>query len=328
MGLLSNIRRGKIEAPFKALLYGVEGIGKSTFGAEAEAPIFLCAEAGTENLDVDRLPEPRTWTDVLASVAALSAEPHEYQTLVIDTLDWLEPLLWDHVCAQNKWKTIEDPGYGKGYVAALGEWRLFLRQLEGLRTARKMNILMLAHSLVRRVNPPDMEPFDRYSLKIHEKAASLCREWCDAVLFARFEVVTSKAKDARVARGYSTGERELRTVYTASYDAKNRWGLPDPLPLSFPALMEAKEFPPTPEPAYTRDEPEPEPAPEPAPVVDAATVKAQATVEQLLAQVGDEAYADTVRAWCGAQPQTADTFKKAATRIRKRLAETQRGAEA
>lgn len=328
MGLLSNIRRGKIAAPYKALVYGVEGIGKSTFGADADAPVFLCAETGTENLDVDRLPEPKAWSDVLASIHALQSEPHDYLTLVIDTLDWLEPLLWDHVCAQNKWKTIEDPGYGKGYVAALNEWRLFLRLLEDLRTSRRMNILMLAHSLVRRVNPPDMEPFDRYSLKIHEKAASLCREWCDAVLFARFEVVTSKAKDARVARGYSTGERELRTVYTASYDAKNRWGLPDPLPLSFDALMTAKDYSPTPEPAFASDELAQASAAAPAAPTDAATVKAQATVDRLLAEVGDDAYAGTVRAWCDSQPQTVDTFKKAATRIKKRLAEQQKGAVA
>lgn len=301
MSILTGIRRGKIAAPFKALIYGVEGIGKSTFGAESPAPIFLCAESGTENLDVDRLPEPKKWSDVLASIAALSSEPHDYQTLVVDTLDWLEPLVWDHVCEANKWRSIEDPGYGKGYVAALNEWRLFLRQLEGLRASRRMNVLLLAHSLVRRVNPPDMEPFDRYSLKIHEKAASLVREWCDAVLFARFEVVTSKAKDARVAKGYSTGERELRTVYTASYDAKNRWGLPDPVPLNYGAVMAAKQG-------------EASPAAEPE-----SSGGYTDELDALLEEVGEPEYSATVLAWVKKQGGTSAAYKQAISRIRAKL---------
>lgn len=241
MSILNNIRRGKIAAPYKALLYGVEGIGKTTFGAESDRSIFLCAENGTEQMDVARLPTPKSWRDVEASVHALTSEKHDFGTLVIDTLDWLEPLLWNHVCASNKWADIEEPGYGKGYLAALSEWRTFLASLEAMRKAG-LNTLFLAHAHVKRHSPPGLEPFDKFSLKINEKAAALVREWVDYVLFAEHEVITAKKKDERVARAYSTGERVIHTTPAAAYDAKHRGDkMPDPLPLSFAAFEAARK---------------------------------------------------------------------------------------
>ena len=215
----------------RILLYATEGVGKSTFAASAPSPIFLCPEDGTAHLDVARFPEPESWADVRAAVATLRTEPHDYKTFVVDTLDWIEPLCWAHVCKQGKRTSIEDFGFGKGYVAALDEWRAFVADLDRLRAERKMQIILLAHAIVRTFKNPDGEDFDRYNLKIHEKAAGLFKEWSDVVLFANHETYTSKINGRE--KGISTGARVMHTERRAAFDAKNRYNMPDTLPLSY-----------------------------------------------------------------------------------------------
>ena len=234
---LTSITRGKIEKPVRVVLYGVEGVGKSTFAADAPSPIFLGAEDGTAQLDTARFPEPSSWADVLEAIDTLERETHDYKTLAVDTLDWLEPLVWEHVCRAAGKKDIEDFGFGKGYVAALDEWRRFLARLDALRARRGMQVVLLAHSWTKMFKNPEADDFERYELKLHAKAGGLVKEWADAVLFARFEVFAHE-KNGRV-RGVSTGARVLHTVRTAAYDAKNRHDLPDTLPLEWRAFAEA-----------------------------------------------------------------------------------------
>jgi len=229
---LQSVRSGLITDHAKRiLLYATEGVGKSTFAASAPSPIFLCPEDGTAHLDVARFPEPESWADVRAAVATLRTEPHDYKTFVVDTLDWIEPLCWAHVCKQGKRTSIEDFGFGKGYVAALDEWRAFVADLDRLRAERKMQIILLAHAIVRTFKNPDGEDFDRYNLKIHEKAAGLFKEWSDVVLFANHETYTSKINGRE--KGISTGARVMHTERRAAFDAKNRYNMPDTLPLSY-----------------------------------------------------------------------------------------------
>ncbi len=237
-GLLSRVKSGKIDAPTKILVYGVEGVGKSTFASGAESPIFVGRESETEQLDIKRI-EPKSWAETLAIIDELASEEHPYRTLVIDTLDWLEPILWEHVCRQNGWKTLEDPGYGKGPAAALQEWRVLLSRLESLRNKSKMHILLIGHSEIRTFRNPEAEDYDRYQLKLQPKAGSLIKEWCDCVLFAEWEAHTFK-KDNR-AKGILTGARVLRTERHASYDAKNRYGLPPQVLLSFEEFEKARK---------------------------------------------------------------------------------------
>ena len=123
------------------MIFGPEGIGKSTLAAQFPAPVFLDTEGGTHHLDVARLPAPKTWADVVAAVAALATEAHEFKTLVIDTVDWLEKLLVDHVCKQANKASIEDFGYGKGYVVLAEEFTKFLASLEPL-LRRGMHVLL------------------------------------------------------------------------------------------------------------------------------------------------------------------------------------------
>ncbi len=246
---LAAVTRGKIEAPPRVLLFGPEGIGKSTFGAGAPDAIFLGAEDGTGELDVARLPQPQNWEDVLAAIALLEREQHEFKTVVIDTIDWVEPLIWAHCCVRDKESTIESYGYGKGYAVAVDEWRKLLAALERLRAARKMVIVLLAHSQIRTFKNPEGEDFDRYEMKLHTKASGLCKEWVDAVLFANYEQFAQKDTKTKRVRGIATGARLIYTGRTAAYDAKNRYSLPDTLPLGWSDFAAALGKGPAPAPA-------------------------------------------------------------------------------
>ena len=234
---LANLSRGKLARPIRAIVYGVEGVGKSTFGAQAPAPIFLCAEDGTAHLDVARLPVPRDWADVLEAVRILTHEEHTFKTLVIDTLDWLEPLCWAHVCATAGKPDIEAFGYGKGYAVALDAWRGLVARLDTLVRSRKMNVILLAHCQIRKQDDPQAGAFDRYRMKLHDRAGEVFREWVDAVLFARHEVRTVERNGK--ARGQSSGARLLHTEWCAAFDAKNRFDLPPALPLDWQSFEEA-----------------------------------------------------------------------------------------
>lgn len=237
---LSGVRKGLRPAPDRILLVGTEGVGKSTFAAAAPSPIFLAAEDGVRHLDVASFPEPKSFADVLDALRSLATETHEYRTLVLDTVDWIEPLIWQHVCERNGWPTIEEPGYGKGYAVATEEWRRLLVALDHLRTARSMEVILLAHATVKTFKNPAGTDFDRYECKLQKGAAALLREWCDANLFAVYEEFVKEGKGLARAKGVSTGARVLKTVRTAAWDAKNRHGLPEELPLDYAAYAEAR----------------------------------------------------------------------------------------
>lgn len=238
---LGEIIRGRVERPMRVLLYGVEGVGKSTFAANAPSPIFIAAEDGTAQLDVARFPEPKTWRDVFDAIDELTNAEHDFKTVVVDTLDWLEPLCWAHVVEAGgpKIKSIEDFGFGKGYVAALDQWRVLLARFEQLRVKRGMHVILLAHSWIKAFKNPEDEDYDRYELKLHAKAGGLLKEWSDAVLFARYETFTNTDEKTKRTRGVSTGARVVHTQRTAAWDAKNRYDLPETLPLEWQAFADA-----------------------------------------------------------------------------------------
>lgn len=235
---LSTVRQSLPDVPLRVLVHGMEGVGKTTFAAGAPAPIFLCPEDGIPRMlgQVAHFPTPATawtWEDVIDAVRALIDEEHQYGTLVLDTLDWLEPLLFAHVCAANKWASIEEPGYGKGYTAAIDGWRVLIGELERLRAARGMHLVLLAHSSIRPFKNPEGDDYDRYELKVNAKAAGLWKEWCDCVLFARHDDSAAKDTKTKRVRGVSSGQRVLLTTHHAAYDAKNRYALPERLLLDW-----------------------------------------------------------------------------------------------
>lgn len=231
--MLAAVTRGRVESPDRILLYGTEGCGKTTWAASAPDAVFLPAEDGTDRVDVARLPTPKTWQDVLDAVDDLRTGKHAFKTFVLDTLDAIEPLLWRHICDRDGQANIEAYGYGKGYTAALDEWRSFLAALERLRREKGMQIVLIAHSQIRPFKNPDADDYDRHELKLNAKAGGLFKEWCDSVLFATYEQFTSKDQKTKRVRGMSTGARIVHTQRHAAYDAKSRYALPETLPLDY-----------------------------------------------------------------------------------------------
>jgi len=248
MSIMASIRTGKRHAPPRLLLYGTEGIGKSTYAAQAPNPIFIPTEDGLGEIDCASFPLAKQLTDVEESLTALAKEPHEYQTVVIDSLDWLEQLIWDDLCRISNSASIEkvDGGYGKGYIAALGFWRHIIDLLDVLHKQRNMAVILIAHAKVERFEDPESTAYDRYSPRLHKHASALLTEWVDAVLFAtrKFRTETEDAGFGRertiaVGIGPEGGERILRTVGGPSCVAKNRYNLPFELPLSWDAFANA-----------------------------------------------------------------------------------------
>lgn len=235
---LASAKRGVLSEPLVALVYGVEGVGKSTLAAGAPSPFFISADSGTAQLDVTRV-SVKSWLDVLGLTREIATTVHAYKTLVIDPINFVEPMLFASLCDQNKWTSIEDAGFGKGYTAAVDQWRVLLSELERVRE-RGINILLLAHSMVRTFKNPEGEDFDRYHVSMHEKGAALLKQWCQNVLFARHESFVSKEKN-KAAKGLSTGARVLHTTWQAAFDAKNRLCLPETIPLSWVDLVAAAE---------------------------------------------------------------------------------------
>ena len=244
--LLGSVTKGKIDLPPKLHVYGLEKTGKSTFGADSPSPIFICAENGTEQLDIQRMPSPHSFQDVMDSVQELIAGPHDFRTLVIDSLDWLEPMVWDLVCREAKTDNIEDVGGGfqKGYGpgGALDVWRLLLVKLDELRSKRKMGITLLSHAVVRTFKNPQGADFGEYAPKIHAKAASLVNEWADAILFSKYATTAVAEKGAgKAKKTYGIGDATvvMHTRRQAAFQAGNRFGLPEELEMKYAAFAEA-----------------------------------------------------------------------------------------
>ncbi len=248
MSSLARIQRGRTQMPPRILAYGTEGIGKSTLASQAPKPIFIPTEDGLDEIDCDKFPLATTFDEVMSALAELRSEQHEYETVVIDSLDWLERLVWDKLCVQYGVNSIEkvDGGYARGYTHSLTFWRELLDQLSVLRTTRGMAILLIAHAKVERFEDPESSPYDRYSPRLHKHAGALICEWCDAVLFATRKMRT-QTEDAGFNRkrtiahaiGKDGGERILRCIGGPSCVAKNRYQLPQELPLSWAAIMAA-----------------------------------------------------------------------------------------
>jgi hypothetical protein len=239
---LSDIRKGKRPAPDRVLVYGPEGIGKTTFGANAPKPIFLSAEDGNREFAVDVLPEPASFADVLDRVDFLIANDTGYKTLVIDTVDWLAPLVTQAVLERNNWTIEQFNDFGRGCKAWTQDWRVLLARLDKLRLSRDMEIIALAHTRVTSFRDPAGADWMRYVPKlVGEEAPALWKEWADVVMFAQDKVTVKGETDRGKAKGISDGRRVLRTERNAAFDAKNRKGLPPEIPLDYAAYAHARD---------------------------------------------------------------------------------------
>jgi len=225
---------GKVAKPQRAVVYGPEGIGKSTLAAAFPNPVFLDTEGGTTHLDVTRFPRPENWEGATQCVEQLRRAGHDFRTLVIDTADWLERLLIEHICRKANKDGIEDFGYGKGYTYLAEEFARFLRTLEVLREGG-MHLVLVAHSTIRKFEQPDAAgAYDRYELKLTKQCAPVVKEWCDLLLFVNYHTKVTDANGKKRAVGGK--ERRIYTTHCAAYDAKNRHALEEQLPMAFESL--------------------------------------------------------------------------------------------
>lgn len=236
---LSSIKRGPDLKPPRVFLYSVEGIGKSTFGASAPNPIFIQTEDGLAGLDVARFPLATSIGEVRQAIATLLESEHDFETVVLDSADWLEQIIVKEIESTHDAK---DLAYGKGAIKQAEVWRDLLDGFNALRTERGMSVILIGHCHIKRFDSPETEPYDRYMPKLQERSSALVREWCDALLFANYRTVVKTTEvgfKKEVSRGITNGERLLYTSEKPAYMAKNRYALPDSLPLSWSALSNA-----------------------------------------------------------------------------------------
>ncbi|HEV2607997.1 MAG TPA: ATP-binding protein [Xanthomonadaceae bacterium] len=241
--ILENLSRGKrIRAP-KITLYGGPKIGKSTFCAQIPGAIVIDIEGGLDALDVTSV-SAKTYKDVLAILTALATEQHEHRAVVLDSLDWMESLLWQHVCALHNVTSIElvGGGYGKGYLEAAKLWGELFQALDYLRNERGMAIVLIAHDIVSKMQPPDGEPYNYAELKLHARAAALVKEWSDCIAYATEKTFTKKDDmgfNKKHVRAIGSNTRVLVVGKNPAYVSGNRYGMQDEVSLDWNAFVSA-----------------------------------------------------------------------------------------
>lgn len=270
-----QIITGKQAGALKTVIYGPEGIGKSTLAARFPRPVFIDTEGSTRHMDVSRMEKPSSWTMLQEQVRYIRDTPGLCGTLVIDTADWAEQLCIRSICASKEIGGIEDLGYGRGYVYLAEEFGKLLNLLEEV-VERGVHVVLTAHAMMRKFEQPDeMGAYDRWELKLQKKTAPLVKEWSDLLLFANYKTLSVAADKEGKKFKAQGGRRVLYTAHHPCWDAKNRLGLPEELPLDFDALA-PYIFPAAPAHTAPTPAPVPVPAPPPEPVPDPAPEPAPA----------------------------------------------------
>jgi len=242
--------------PPRILIYGAEGIGKNTFAICEHAPlavdsppgavrpgvVVIQTEDGLGDIQVPAFPIATSFEEIMEAIGSLYSEDHEFNTLVIDSLDWLEPLVWDYACRLNNWADIETAGYGKGYIAADYVWRQFFTGINALRDEKNMTIIMTAHQQIITIEDPELPAYQSSEIKLHKRAAAIAKEYTDVILKAQIKTILANdasAKKADVKKGearqlaVTTGQRIITTQPRPGATAKNRYHLPAELPLDW-----------------------------------------------------------------------------------------------
>lgn len=242
MSKLSNVVTSAGKKPIRCLIYGVPGVGKSTFGASAPKPLFITPEGGVDEIPgAVQVPGLVTFKDIQDTVKELITTKHDYQTLVLDSADWIEKLVHAQIVGSSG-KTIItcNGGYGTGYRDSEQIHAAFLKDLAKLRDEKKMHIIITAHHQVKPVKDPEaLHEYDSFDIKCHDFVSALWREWCDCVLFARFKTYTKVNDDERTI-AIGEGERVMYTQERPAYKAKNRYNLPLELPVSWAEFYKAR----------------------------------------------------------------------------------------
>lgn len=226
---LRNLRRAEAIVPPRLLIYGPEGIGKNTLASEFPDPVTFDWERGAPAGSVILSDEVATFPDTLDAIGSLIVDDHDFKTVIFDSLDKLEPMIYAQVCADNKWANIEEPGFGKGYAIALTYWEEFARAVDHLNTSRSVCTIMIAHSGVSRFDDPMAQSYSRYDLRIRDKAAGIVKDRCDAILMMSQEALVREEEagfNKKITKATASSDRWIRTEGKPSFAAKNRYNLP------------------------------------------------------------------------------------------------------
>ena len=226
-----NISSGRVARAQKVVIYGAEGIGKSTLAACFPNPLFIDTEGGTSHMDVRRIEKPDSFDALVAIVNEVAREKGICGSLVLDTADWGEQLCINGVCAKYKKAGIEDFGYGKGYTYLAEEFSRLLSAFDAV-IAAGINVVITAHAKMRKFEQPDeMGAYDRWEMKLTKQVAPLLKEWCDILLFCNYKTfVVTAQNDTKKVQG---GKRVMYATHHPCWDAKNRHSLPDEMDLDY-----------------------------------------------------------------------------------------------
>jgi len=241
MVTLKDIKKGGKKYPPRIVAHGVDGIGKSTFGSQAEKPIFICTEDGATRLDVPQFPLCEKWEEVFDALRVLAREDHDYKTCVVDTADWAQHLAMDFIIREEyEGDGTKFDAYGAGYKVLMREWRKFLAALDFLRTKRSMEIILLVHTSIKAYRNPLGEDYDVFKASLVDSQSTsiwgALKEWADLVLFMNNEVkVKTNSQKATKGKATMMQKRYIFTKPSAAYDAKVRagWDLPDKVELDY-----------------------------------------------------------------------------------------------
>ncbi|MCD8124438.1 MAG: AAA family ATPase [Lachnospiraceae bacterium] len=228
-----KITKGRLPGAKKIIVYGPEGIGKTTFASQFPDPLFIDTEGSTKDMDVARFDKATSWAMVLQQVKYVINHPDVCGTLVIDTADWAEQLEISSLCAEKGWDGLEAPGYGKGYTYSAEKFGELLNLLEDV-TEKGIHVVITAHAQLRKVElPEEMGAYDHWEMKTSKKVAPMLREWGDAVFFANYKTRIIEVNKKKKAQG---GQRIMYTNHTPFWDAKNRYGLPEEMPFEYNSI--------------------------------------------------------------------------------------------
>ena len=230
-----TITKGKVKRAVRVILYGVAGVGKSTWASNIPDALFIDTESGTDSMDVARLPKPETWSELQEELDYIIQEK-PCQTLVIDTIDRIETLLINDTVSRDGKTSVEDYGYGKGYVIIQERWQKeFLFKLDRI-IAVGINVVLIAHSVSRKIETPEETAFDHWELNLSRKVAPITKDWADMVLFCNFDLTvvdTSSNSNVTKRKAVGTAKRKIHCNQKPQFDAKNRYGLADSYDMSF-----------------------------------------------------------------------------------------------
>lgn len=267
-----KISRGIVPTAKRVVIYGVEGIGKTTLASQFPDPVFIDTEGSTNHMDVARFETPSSWQMILDEVQYVIDHPDTCRTLVIDTADWAEKIMIEYLCQKKQWDGLEAANYGKGYTYAAEEFGKLLNKLTEL-MHKGVNVVMTAHTQLRKVElPEEMGSYDHWEIKISKKAAPMLKEWADLTLFLNYKLVLVNVDGKGQTKGKNKAQGGRRVMYanhTPFWDAKNRFNLPDEMPLDYSQIAHLFR---------SNDAPVQIPAPELAPAPVEPPKKTQTTI--------------------------------------------------